>query len=41
MIYAKPFQEAMALRVAFAYEQATEWHSRHPDLAWLESQRPG
>ena len=34
MIYAKPFQEDMALRVAYAYERATEWHSRHPDLAW-------
>jgi aspartyl-tRNA(Asn)/glutamyl-tRNA(Gln) amidotransferase subunit A len=35
MIYAKPFQEDMALRVAYAYEQATPWHRRHPDLAWL------
>jgi aspartyl-tRNA(Asn)/glutamyl-tRNA(Gln) amidotransferase subunit A len=32
MIYAKPFQEDMALRVAYAYEQATEWHTRHPPL---------
>jgi aspartyl-tRNA(Asn)/glutamyl-tRNA(Gln) amidotransferase subunit A len=34
MLYAKPFDEATALRVAWAYEQATEWHRRHPDLAW-------
>ena len=34
MIYAKPFQEDMALRIAYAYEQATEWHTLHPDLAW-------
>jgi len=34
MIYAKPFHEDMALRVAYAYEQATPWHTRHPDLAW-------
>ena len=34
MIYAKPFAEDMALRVAYAYEQATPWHARHPDLAW-------
>jgi aspartyl-tRNA(Asn)/glutamyl-tRNA(Gln) amidotransferase subunit A len=34
MVYAKPFQEDVALRVAYAYEQATEWHRRHPDLAW-------
>ena len=33
-IYAKPFQEDVALRVAHAYEQATEWHRRHPDLGW-------
>jgi len=34
MIYAKPFDEAMALRVAWAYEQATEWRVRRPDLSW-------
>jgi aspartyl-tRNA(Asn)/glutamyl-tRNA(Gln) amidotransferase subunit A len=37
MIYAKPFQEDMALRVAYAYEQATQWHTRHSDLAWTRS----
>jgi aspartyl-tRNA(Asn)/glutamyl-tRNA(Gln) amidotransferase subunit A len=34
MIYAKPFDEATALRVAWAYEQATGWHRRRPDLGW-------
>ena len=34
MIYAKPFDEATALRVAWAYEQATEWHRRRPDVGW-------
>jgi len=34
-VYAKPFREDMALRVAYAYEQATAWHTRHPDLAAL------
>ncbi|MBI2155927.1 MAG: hypothetical protein HYU26_03315 [Candidatus Rokubacteria bacterium] len=34
MIYAKPLDEAMALRVARAYEQATDWHRRRPDLSW-------
>jgi aspartyl-tRNA(Asn)/glutamyl-tRNA(Gln) amidotransferase subunit A len=34
MVYAKPFQEEMALRVAYAYERATEWHARRPDLGW-------
>ncbi|MBC8007907.1 MAG: amidase [Prolixibacteraceae bacterium] len=32
-IYAKPFHEDMALRVAYAYEQATDWHTRHPPLS--------
>ena len=32
MVYAKPFDEATALRVAHAYEQATPWHRHHPDL---------
>jgi aspartyl-tRNA(Asn)/glutamyl-tRNA(Gln) amidotransferase subunit A len=31
-IIAPPFEEAMALRAACAYEQATEWHSHHPAL---------
>lgn len=34
MIYAKPFAEDMALRVAWAYEQATEFRTRRPELAW-------
>ena len=42
MIYAKPFDEATALRVAWAYEQATDWHRRRPDLAWARvRERPG
>ncbi|MBA4392943.1 MAG: amidase [Desulfobacca sp.] len=32
MLYAKPFQEELALRVAYAYEQATPWHTLHPAL---------
>ena len=35
MVYAKPFEEDMALRVAYAYEQASDWHARHPDLTWI------
>ena len=31
-IVGKPFDEAMVLRVAHAYEQATEWHTRRPPL---------
>ncbi len=26
----RPFDEATVLRAAYAYEQATEWHTRHP-----------
>ena len=35
MIYGKPFQEAVILRLAYAYEQATTWHRSHPDLSWV------
>lgn len=31
-IAAKPFDETMMFRIANAYEQATKWHTRHPDL---------
>ena len=31
-IACKPFDETMVYRVANAYEQATEWHLRHPQL---------
>lgn len=34
MIYAKPFDEASALRAAWAYEQATDWKARRPDFTW-------
>lgn len=34
-IYAKPFQEDVALRVAYAYEQATQWHQTRPQMDWL------
>ncbi len=32
MIYAKPFDEATLLRIGHAYQQATDWHLRIPDL---------
>lgn len=35
MIYAKPYREDIALRVAHAFEQATDWHQKHPGLGWL------
>lgn len=28
----RAFDEALVLRAAYAYEQATEWHRRHPDI---------
>jgi len=31
-IVAGPFEEATCFRVAYAYEQATEWHNRRPPL---------
>jgi aspartyl-tRNA(Asn)/glutamyl-tRNA(Gln) amidotransferase subunit A len=35
MIYGKPFQEDMILRIGYAFEQATDWHRRTPDLSWV------
>jgi aspartyl-tRNA(Asn)/glutamyl-tRNA(Gln) amidotransferase subunit A len=32
MIYAKPFQEEMALRIGHAFQQATDWHLQTPNL---------
>lgn len=32
-IAGRPFDEGTVLRIAHAYEQATEWHTQHPPLA--------
>src|SRR4051795_5407954 len=32
-IAASPFAEGLILRIAHAYQQATDWHRRHPTLA--------
>jgi len=32
-IIGRPFDEATVLRVGHAYQQATDWHMRHPQLA--------
>lgn len=32
-IAGRPFDEATVLRVAYAYEQASPWHARHPELS--------
>ena len=34
MIYGSRFTESTVLRVGHAYEQATRWHERTPDLGW-------
>lgn len=34
MVYGKPFQEDVVLRVGYAFQQATDWHRRTPDLTW-------
>jgi len=31
-IMGKPFNEETMLRIAFAYEQATDWHKREPGI---------
>jgi aspartyl-tRNA(Asn)/glutamyl-tRNA(Gln) amidotransferase subunit A len=35
MIYGKPFQEDVVLRAGYAFQQATDWHQRVPDLSWV------
>jgi aspartyl-tRNA(Asn)/glutamyl-tRNA(Gln) amidotransferase subunit A len=35
MIYGKPFQEDVVLRIGYAFEQATDWHRHTPDLSWI------
>jgi len=35
MIYAKPWREDLALRAAYAFEQATDYTRQHPALDWL------
>ena len=37
MICTKGFDEATALRVGYAYEQATAWHRQTPDLSWASA----
>ena len=37
----RPFDEAAVLRAAYAYEQATEWHTHHPSLASAPSAAGG
>ena len=34
LIYGKPFQEEVVLRSGYAFQQATYWHQRVPDLSW-------
>ena len=36
LINGKPFDEHLVLRAGYAYEQATDWHRRQPDLSWLD-----
>jgi Asp-tRNA(Asn)/Glu-tRNA(Gln) amidotransferase A subunit family amidase len=31
-IMGKPFSEQTLLRIAFTYEQATDWHNRKPSV---------
>ncbi len=35
LIYGKPFQEEVILKIGYAFQQITDWHRQTPDLAWL------
>jgi len=36
MIYGRAFTEDAVLRIGYAFEQATPWHTRRPDLSWAK-----
>ncbi len=38
-LLAAPFEEARLLQVAYAYEQATEWHRRRPAIATVAAEK--
>jgi aspartyl-tRNA(Asn)/glutamyl-tRNA(Gln) amidotransferase subunit A len=35
LIYGKPFQEEVVLKIGYAFQQITAWHRSTPDLSWL------
>jgi len=37
LVYGKPFQEDVVLRIGHAFQQATDWHRCKPDLSWATS----
>jgi len=37
MICARPFEDALVLNIAHAYQQATSWHLSRPTLEWARS----
>ena len=37
LINGKPFTEALVLRAGYAFEQATGWKDKHPDLGWTKN----
>ena len=34
LINGKPFAEDVILRAGYAFEQATDWKDKQPDLSW-------
>ena len=38
MIYGRPFEEGLILRIGQAYQAATDWHLRRPDLSWAKEE---
>lgn len=35
LIYGKPFQEDVVLRIGYAFQRVTDWHRRAPELSWI------
>ena len=36
MISTRPYDDLKALRLAHAYQHATSWHTKRPDLSWID-----
>ncbi|MDF1604095.1 amidase [Nocardioides sp. YIM 152315] len=40
-IAGRPFEDALVLQVAEAYQRVTDWHTRRPDLSAIDAAAPG
>lgn len=41
MIYGRPFNEKVILRIGYSFQKATTWHSLEPKLQWIQGTEKG